>query len=98
MGWYQLTSDKSFAIDIFSREAPWSSRERHGLTIQALVLGGGFESRFHLKARWKDGPLDGRKITKDKKDSQASHTKKIYFLDIFSFQLTRYHQFYDVKI
>ena len=79
MVWYQLTSDKSFAIDIFSREAPWSSRERHGLTIQALVLGGGFESRFHLKARWKDGPLDGRKITKDKKTARQVTRKKYIF-------------------
>ena len=52
------------------REAPWSSGERHGLTIQAMVLGRGFESRLHLKTRWKDGPLDGRKIMKDNKDSQ----------------------------
>ena len=46
------------------REAQWSSGERHGLTIQTMVLGCGFESRLHLMTRWKDGPLDGRKITK----------------------------------
>jgi hypothetical protein len=26
-----------------------------------MVLGHGFESRLHLKTRWKDGSLDGRK-------------------------------------
>ena len=45
-------------------EAPWSSGEGQGLTIQAMVLGREFESWLHLKTRWKDGPLDGRKIPK----------------------------------
>ena len=57
------------------REAPWSSGERSGLTIQAMVLGRGFKSQLHLKTRWNDGPLDGRKITKDNKDSQVTPKK-----------------------
>ena len=42
-------------------EAPWSSGEHRGLTIQAMVLGRGFETRLHLKTRWKDGSLGARK-------------------------------------
>ena len=50
---------------IFSlRKAPWSSGECRELTIRAIVLGNGLESQLHLETRWKDGPLDGRKITK----------------------------------
>ena len=33
-------------------EAPCSSGERCGLTIQAMVFGRGFESQHHLKTRW----------------------------------------------
>jgi len=36
-----------------------------------MVLGRGFEFQRHLKARWKDGPLDGRK-SNGKKDSQMA--------------------------
>ena len=68
-------------------EAPWSSGERCGLTIQAMVLGRGFESRLHLKTRWKNGPLDGRKIMKEDKCSQMGQVtpkknilKNIYIL------------------
>ena len=49
---------------LMKREASWSSGQRRGLTIQAMVLGRGFESRLHLKTRWKDGPLDGRETVK----------------------------------
>jgi len=47
-----------------------------------MVVGHGFESRLHLKARWKnDGPLDGRKYNKINKDSQIRQVraKKIKF-------------------
>ena len=47
-------------------EVPWSSVERCGLTIQAMVLGRKLEPRLHKKTRWKDG----RKIAKDNKDRQ----------------------------
>ena len=40
---------------------PPASGERRGLSIRAMVLGRGFESRLQLKTRWKDGPLDDRK-------------------------------------
>ena len=40
-----------------SQSKPWS-------------LDVGSNPRLHLKTRWNDGPLDGRKITKDNKDSQ----------------------------
>ena len=43
---------------------PWSSGERRGLTVRVMVLGHGFEIWLRLKTRWKDGPFDGRKITK----------------------------------
>ncbi len=33
-------------------EAPWSSGECQGLTVWAMVLGCGFNSRVHLKTRW----------------------------------------------
>ena len=69
------------------REAPWSSGERRGLTIQvqAMFLGRGFESRLHLKTRWNDGPLDSRKIMKDNKDSQMGQvTPKTYLKKKYS--------------
>jgi len=34
-------------------EAPWSSGERWGLTIRAIVHRRGFESWLHVKTRWK---------------------------------------------
>ena len=61
---------KICVIIVLYREAPWSNGERCGLVIQAMVLEHGLESQPHLTTRWKDGPLDGRKIMKDNKDSQ----------------------------
>ena len=65
------------------REAPWSSGERLVNVVdsrQAMVLGCGLESRLHLKTRWKDGLLDGRKMRKKKTIKTAkwgkSHQKK----------------------
>jgi len=52
-----------------------------------MVLGRGFKSWLHLKTRWKDGPLDGKKSNEKIKEypNGASHPKK-YFLvtNIFS--------------
>ena len=44
-----------------------------------MVPGHGFESWLHLKTRWKDGPLDGRKIPKKIKTAKwgKSHQKNI---------------------
>jgi len=40
----------------------WSSDERRGITVWAIiVLRFRFKNRLHLKTRWKDGLLDGRK-------------------------------------
>jgi hypothetical protein len=45
-----------------------------------MVLGLEFELRAHLKTRWKDGPLDGRKTIKIIKTAQRcmSHKKEGY--------------------
>jgi len=45
-----------------------------------MVLGRGFESRLHLKTRWKDGPLDGRKSNENIKGAKWSQPhQKIFF-------------------
>ena len=62
------TGDLLFKLRLFFREAPWSSGERRGLTIRAMVLGRGFESRHHLKTRWIDH-LMGENTTKKNKGS-----------------------------
>ena len=54
---------------IIPREAPWSSGERQGLTIRAMVLGRGFESWLHLKTRWR-WTTRWQKNTENNKDSQ----------------------------
>ncbi len=57
-------------------EAPWSSGERQGLTVWAMVLGRGFNSRVHLKTRWATW---WQKKNENNKDSQKgkSHQKKL---------------------
>ncbi len=60
-------------------EAPWSSGECWGLTIQAMVLGLGFKSRLCLKTRRKRWTTWWQKTNKNSKDSQmvqVTHTKK----------------------
>jgi hypothetical protein len=50
------------------------------VTIRAIVLGCRFESRLHLKIKWKAGPLDGRTIAKIIKTAKCgnSQTKSIF--------------------
>ena len=68
----------------FLWEAPWSSGERQGLTIRAMVLGRGFESWLHLKTRWR-WTTRWQKNTKINKDSQMGQvtSKKKKFLMFF---------------
>ncbi len=63
--------------DTYIGEAPWSSGKRLGLTIRAMVLGRGFKSRLHLKTRWKERLLDGRKSSVKIKAAKP----KIYLKD-----------------
>ena len=58
------------------REAPWSSGERRGLTSSHGPWTWVRIPTSPKKTRWKDGPLDGRKIRKDNKDSQMGQVKK----------------------
>jgi len=60
-------------------EAPWSSGERRRLRIWPIVLGRGFNSRLHLKTRWKDGPLDGTESNEKIKAAKGGkpHQKKL---------------------
>jgi hypothetical protein len=71
--------------------APWSSGERHGLTI--MVLECWFEYRHHLKTRWKDETLDGRKS--NKKYRQPSVAKKYLKKVCFTTQRHKYYLFRD---
>ncbi len=65
---------------IFDREAPWSSGERRGLTVWAMVLGCEFNSRVHLKTRWIKWTTWWQKKNKNNKDSQKGQvTPKKYF-------------------
>jgi hypothetical protein len=48
-------------------EAPWYSGEH------------GFKSRLHLKSRWKDGSLDGKKVTRNKGNKMGQVTPKKLF-------------------
>ena len=59
------------------REAPWSSGEHRGLTIPAILLGRGFESRHHLKTKWKDHSL-GENITKKERQLNGASQKNIF--------------------
>jgi len=46
-----------------------------------MFLGCGFEQRLHIKTRWKDGPLDGKKVKAakwGKPHQKVIKTKKIY--------------------
>jgi hypothetical protein len=45
-------------------EAPWSSGERQGLTLRAMVLGCEFDSQVHLKTRWILSPNNQDKALK----------------------------------
>jgi len=59
-----------------------------------MVLGCGFESRLHLKTRWKDGPLDGRKSNEKinvakYKMGQSTQKKHIYVKENSYFFLSR---------
>jgi len=64
------TSPNLTEIDWKWGEAPWSSGECWGLTIQPTVLGRGFESRLCLKTRWKRWTTWWQKNNKNNKDSQ----------------------------
>ncbi len=51
-------------------EAPWSSGERQGLTVWAMVLRCGFNSWVHLKTRWISWTTWWQKKNENNKDSQ----------------------------
>jgi hypothetical protein len=68
---------------LFTGEAPWSSGERQGLTVWAMVLGRGFNSQVRLKTRWIRWTTWWQKKNENNKDSQKGQVKpEIFFLQV----------------
>jgi hypothetical protein len=64
--------------EIENREAPWSSGERRGLTVWAMVLGCEFDSRVHLKTRWIRRTTWWQKNENNKDSQKGQVTPKTY--------------------
>ena len=67
-------------------EALWFFGICHGRTIRAMVLGRGFDSRYHLKIDGKDGPLEGKQSKTLMHKNGTSYTKKKSLTLIYSRQ------------
>ncbi len=71
------------------REVPWSSGKCQGLTVWAMVLGHGFNSRVNLKTRWIRWTTWWQKKNENNKDSQKGQVtpKKNIKKNTWSFSL-----------
>ncbi len=64
----------------FKWEAPWSSGERWGLTVWAMVLGRKFNFQVHLKTRWiRRTYLMAEKNEKNKNSQKGQVTPRFEF-------------------